>query len=220
MPTQRYTVLAADDHPVVRSGVRLLLGRERGFDLIAETCDATGTLTAVERHPPDVLILDLWMGGNDGLELLRQIRARWPEIRILVYSMNDERIFGPRALEAGAAGYVMKTESLEELRAALHIAAEGGRYMSGALAAELADSALRAVNRPRKPAVLATLTDRELQILRLIGTGHATAIIAETLRISPKTVGAHRENLKNKLGLEDGTALTQRAVQLVESHVL
>lgn len=205
---------------MVRSGLRLLLARERGFDLLAETGDAPTTLAAIERHPPELLILDLWMGGNDGFELLRQIHARWPEVRILVYSMNDERIFGPRVLHAGAAGYVMKTEGLDELLAALRIVAESGRYLSPTLAAELADSALRAVTLPRKPAVLATLTDRELQVLRLIGTAHATAAIAEALHISPKTVGAHRENLKNKLGIEDGAALTRRAVQLVETHVL
>jgi DNA-binding NarL/FixJ family response regulator len=213
-------VIVADDHPVVRSGVRLLLSRARGFDLVAETSDAASTLAALERQPPHILVLDLWMGGNDGFDLLRQVHARWPEVRILVYSMNDERVFGPRALHAGAAAYVMKTEGLDQLLAALRLVAGGGRYMSPTLAAELAEAALHAVSQPRKPAALATLTDRELQILRLIGTGHSTAFIAETLHISPKTVGAHRENLKNKLALDDGAELTRRAVQLVETHVL
>jgi DNA-binding NarL/FixJ family response regulator len=169
---------------------------------------------------PDLLILDLWMGGNDGIELLKEIRTDWPEIRILAYSMNDERIFGRRALQAGAAGYLMKSHGLDELLKALRIVAGGDRYLSAALAAELADIALRPASDPAKPAALAILTDRELQILRLIGTGQTTAAIAESLHISPKTVGAHREHLKDKLGLADAAALVHRAVVLVETRVL
>ena len=216
----RFTVLAADDHPVVLSGIRLLLRSEADFDLVAETHDAATTLAAVERLVPDLVILDLWMGGNDGFELLKQIRACWPEIRILAYSMNDERVFGRRVLQAGAAGYLMKSHGLDELLKALRVVADGGRYVSAALAAELADTALRSIQDPAKPAVLAALTDRELQILRLIGSGQTTAFIAETLHISPKTVGAHREHLKDKLGLTDAAALARHAALLVESRVL
>jgi DNA-binding NarL/FixJ family response regulator len=169
---------------------------------------------------PDLLILDLWMGGNDGFELLKQIRAGWPEILILAYSMNDERIFGRRVLQAGAAGYLMKSHGLDELLKALRIVAEGDRYLSAALAAELAGDALRSTSDPAKPAALAALTDRELQVLRLIGAGHTTASIAAALQISPKTVGAHREHLKDKLGLADGAALSRHAAVLVETRVL
>lgn len=207
----RFTVLAADDHPVVLSGIRLLLRSEADFDLVAETHDAATTLAAVERLVPDLVILDLWMGGNDGFELLKQIRA---------YSMNDERVFGRRVLQAGAAGYLMKSHGLDELLKALRVVADGGRYVSAALAAELADTALRSIQDPAKPAVLAALTDRELQILRLIGSGQTTAFIAETLHISPKTVGAHREHLKDKLGLTDAAALARHAALLVEARVL
>ena len=170
----RFTVLAADDHPVVLSGIRLLLRSEADFDLVAETHDAATTLAAVERLVPDLVILDLWMGGNDGFELLK----------------------------------------------ALRVVADGGRYVSAALAAELADTALRSIQDPAKPAVLAALTDRELQILRLIGSGQTTAFIAETLHIRAKTVGAHREHLKDKLGLTDAAALARHAALLVEARVL
>lgn len=214
------TVIAADDHPVVLSGIRLVLRGSGDFTLLAETADGATTLAAIEQTVPDLLILDLWMGENDGIELLREILKRWPSIRVLVYSMNDERSYGPRALRAGAAGYLMKSQGLDELLRALRIVAEGGRYLSQDLAAELIGSSLHPSPDPAKPAGLSTLSDREFQVLRLIGKGYSTSAIAHELQISPKTVGAHRENLKNKLDAENSASLVQKAILLVETRVL
>ncbi len=220
MPNRPLTVIAANDHPVVISGIRLLLQSEPDFVMIAETNDATGTIVAINHQVPDLLILDLWMGGNDGLELLRQIHRSWPEIRVLIYSMNDERIFGPRTLQAGAAGYLMKSRGPDEMLKALRLVATGGRYLSSNLVAGLMETALSRSQHPNHSTILTGLTDRELHILRLIGNGQTTAAIAKMLSISPKTVGAHRENLKNKLNAVNGAALTQQATLLVESRVL
>jgi DNA-binding NarL/FixJ family response regulator len=215
-----FSVIAADDHPVVLSGIRLVLRGAGDFRLLAETRDSATTLTAIRQNVPDLLILDLWMGDNNGIELLRRIHDEWPSIRVLVYSMNDERSYGMRALRVGAAGYLMKSHGLEELLGALRVIAAGRRYLSPDLAAEIIGNELHSKNEPPKSFVLAALSDREMQILRLIGLGHTTASIAQSLHISMKTVGAHRENLKNKLNHANAGALARQAVQLVESHVL
>lgn len=214
------TIIAADDHPVVLSGIRLALRGTEDFNLLAEAHDGTSTLAAIQENVPDLLILDLWMGDNDGMELLRSIRDRWPSIRVLVYSMNDERSYGVRALRAGAAGYLMKSHGLDELIKALRIIAADGRYLSPVLAAELIGSSLHSHHDPSKPSALAALSDREIQILRMIGRGQTTASISKELNISVKTVGAHRENLKNKLNAGNSASLVQMAVQLVENRIL
>lgn len=220
MPNARITVVAADDHPVVLSGIRLALRESDDFALLAEARDGAATIAAIEQKVPDLLILDLWMESNDGIELLSQIHRRWPSIRMLVYSMNDERCYGARALRAGASGYLMKSHGLDELLAALRVVAAGGRYVSPDLAAELISAGLCPPSEPAAIPELATLTNREIQILRLIGRGLTTAAIARDLNISAKTVGAHRENLKNKLNTANSSELARRAVQLVETRVL
>ncbi len=220
LPKPRFTVMAADDHAIVLSGIRLLLQAAEDFRLIAEIRSSEATLAAILECVPDVLILDLWMGDHDGIELIRKIHDGWPEIRILVYSMNDERNYAVRALRAGASGYLMKSHGLDELLTALRIVAQGGRYLGPELGAELIDHGLRPSPEARNPAMLSFLSDRELQILRLIGLGHTTASIASALYISTKTVGAHRENLKNKLSAENSAVLVRKATLLVESRVL
>ena len=220
--SETFTVLSGDDHPIVRSGVRLILATAAEFNLVAEAGNATETFAAVERYLPDLLILDLWMGGNDGLELIRRIMVRHPAARILVYSVNDERIFGPRTFKAGAAGYLMKQHGLEELLTALRVIAAGERYLSRELAVLITSTALdttrSANNLPL--ATLSSLTDRELQVLRLIGTGLGSAAIAQRLGISARTVGAHRENIKNKMRLPDAAALARQAAALTEARLL
>lgn len=215
-----FTVIAADDHPVVLSGVRLVLRGAGDFKLLAETQDGASTLAAIKEEVPDLLILDLWMGDNDGIELLRKIHDGWPSIRVLVYSMNDERSYGIRALRAGAAGYLMKSHGLDELVNALRIVAADGRYLSADLASEWIGRRLASEPGSANSRAIATLSDRELQILRLIGMEQTTAAIAKSLNLSTKTVEAHRGNLKNKLNLADSGALDRQAVHWVESHVL
>ena len=220
MSVQTFTVIAADDHPIVLSGIRLVLRGAGDFTLLAETEDGATTRAAIEHTVPDLLILDLWMGDNDGIDLLRRIHEEWPSIRVLVYSMNEESSYGMRALRAGAAGYLMKSHGLDELLVALRVIAAGERYLSPGLSAELICEGLQSKSGPAKHSALAALTDRELQVLRLIGMGNTTAFIAKSLNISTKTVGVHRENLKNKLKLANAASLARQAVHLVETHIL
>jgi DNA-binding NarL/FixJ family response regulator len=169
-PDKLTRVQVADDHPIVRTGVRLIVESAPDCEFLGETADAATTFAAVERNPPDVLVLDLWMGGNDGLDLIHRLRASHPQIRILVYSMADEQVFGPRVLRAGAAGFLLKDRGLDELLQAIRMVASGRRAISPALADELMEAGLRGVRAGEtKPVALGALTDRELQVLRLIG---------------------------------------------------
>jgi DNA-binding NarL/FixJ family response regulator len=208
-----------DDHPIVRVGVRLMIEAEAGLSCVGEAGSVSEAIDLVEKEHPEIIILDLWMGGNDGLELVRNLHAIAPKMDILVYSMNDELIYGARALRAGAAGYVMKDSGLAELSKAINSVRSGELYVSARLSQSLVAESLG--QRPTSAnQLIAGLTDRELQILRLLGSGKSTGDIAGRLSISPKTVGAHRENLKNKLGVDSGAELTQRATVMVERRLL
>ena len=220
-PDKTIHVHVADDHPVVRTGVRLIVDSAPDCAFLGETTNAETTFAAVEKQPPDVLVLDLWMGGNDGLDLIHRLTSTHPQTRILIYSSADERVFGPRALRAGAAGFLPKDRGLDELLQAIRTVAGGRRAISAALGEELMEAGLRGIRAGESEAPeLSALTDRELQVLRLIGRGQSSGKISETLKISPKTVGAHRENLKNKLQLADAAELAERAVTLVKQRLL
>ncbi|MGI9240324.1 MAG: response regulator, partial [Verrucomicrobiales bacterium] len=208
--TNTKSVAVIDDHPIVRIGVRLMLEAEDELTCVGEAGSVPEAVDLVEKETPDIIVLDLWMGGNDGLELVRNLRAIAPDMKILVYSMNEELVYGPRVLRAGAAGYVMKDSGLPELSKALRSICDGERYVSSRLSQSLVAESLG--SRPSSEnQQVAGLTDRELQILRLLGSGRSTGDIAERLNISPKTVGAHRENLKGKLGVDSASELAQRA---------
>jgi DNA-binding NarL/FixJ family response regulator len=216
---QSKRVAIIDDHPIVRVGVRLMVEAEAGLSCVGEAGSVSDAFVLVEAQAPDMVVLDLWMGGNDGLELVRNLHAIAPEMDILVYSMNDELIYGPRVLRAGAMAYVMKDSGLPELSKAITVVCEGGRYLSERLSGSLVAESLgqRPVSETQP---VGGLTDRELQIMRLLGSGKTTGEIAESLNISPKTVGAHRENLKLKLGVDSAAELAKKAVLLVENHIL
>ena len=215
--TRRVAVI--DDHPIVRIGVRLMLEAEENLTCVGEAGSVSEAIDLVETESPDIIVLDLWMGGNDGLELVRNLHAIAPDMDLLIYSMNDELIYGPRVLRAGAAGYVMKDSGLAELSKAIRSVCDGERYVSARLSQSLIAETLGTPPSSENRQV-AGLTDRELQILRLLGSGNSTGEIAGRLNISPKTVGAHRENLKNKLGVDSAAELVQRATVMVEHHLL
>ena len=217
--THSKRVAVIDDHPIVRVGVRLMLEADAGLECIGEAGSVSEAIHLVQAEAPDLVVLDLWMGGNDGLELIHNLRAIAPEMKILVYSMNDDLIYGPRVLRAGASGFVMKDSGLAELSKAIAVVCGGELYVSERLSSSLVAESLG--TRPTSEAQqIAGLTDREVQVLRLLGLGKSTGEIADSLHISPKTVGAHRENLKGKLGVNSAAELARRATVLVETHIL
>lgn len=205
----RIAVAVAEDHPAVLAGLAAVLEREQGFNVCARVDTAAAVRALVEREAPQVLVLDLMLHDHDGLALVKEVAALAPAVGIVVFSLHREEDYAERCLRAGAHGYVMKDAPVATLVAAIRAVAAGGRYFSPRVSASILGSVAGAA---RKPAGgYAQLTDREFQVFRLIGLALPTREIAAKLGVSVKTVEAHRENIKSKLGVDTGAALVARA---------
>jgi DNA-binding NarL/FixJ family response regulator len=202
-------ILIADDHPVVRTGLRQILGSEADVWIVAEVADGDALLHTLASAPVDVLLLDLAMPGAPFPALLREVKSRYPRLRVLVLSMQPEDQFAVRALRDGAAGYLSKDRSPQELIAAVRKVVQGGTYVSPTLADQLAT----ALDAGRAPIAHEALSDREHEVLRLIGAGKAVREIATTLSLSPKTVSTYRTRILEKLGLQTSAELIRYALQ-------
>ena len=205
-----------DDHPIMRHGLAQLVRAEDGLDVVGEAGSAREGLEVVGRLKPDLAVIDLTLPDKNGLELVKDIRALHPTTQCLVLSMHDETLYGERALRAGARGYVMKEEAADNLVTAIHKVISGGLYISESLNARMLEQVTGSSR--SKATGMDALTDRELEILALIGKGVATKVIAAQLSISARTVEAHRAHIKEKLSMTDGSALVRYAVQWVESQ--
>ncbi|WP_395749337.1 response regulator [Prosthecobacter sp.] len=205
-----------DDHPIMRHGLAQLIRAEDGLDVIGEAGSAREGFEIVHKLKPDLAVIDLTLPDKNGLELVKDIRAAHPATQCLVLSMHDETLYGERALRAGARGYVMKEEAADHLVTAIHKIISGGLYVSEALNTRMLEQVSGASR--SKATGMDALTDRELEILELIGKGVATKVIAAQLSISARTVEAHRAHIKEKFGMTDGAALVRYAVQWVESR--
>lgn len=190
---QPIRIVLADDHQVVRSGLRMLLDGERDFEVIAEAGDVEGARRSVRGHRPRVLVLDLNMPGGSSLEAIPVIREESPDTQIVVLTMQREPAFAREALGAGALGYVLKEAADEELIEAVRCAAAGSSYLNPALGAQIASEP--------PPGPPDNLSKREVDVLRLIALGHTNAEIAERLFLSVRTVETHRAHIQQKLGL-------------------
>jgi DNA-binding NarL/FixJ family response regulator len=213
--TERITVVVAEDHPVMREGLAKVLGDEGQFIVAGHAGSAREVRAIVEHTAPQVLVMDLMLGEDDGLALIKDLAALAPSLRIVVFSLQPEEIYAERCLRAGAHGYVLKREPVPTLLRAIRDTAAGGIAVSPRVSAAMLASVAGHTRKPIGPE--AQLTDRELQIFRLVGLAFSTRAIAEKLGISVKTAEAHRENIKNKLGLETHAALVARAAQWVQS---
>lgn len=209
-------IVLIDDHPIMRHGLAQLIRAEDGLDVIGEAGSAREGLEVVGNLKPDLAVIDLTLPDKNGLELVKDIRALHPSTLCIVLSMHDETLYGERALRAGARGYVMKEEAADHLVTAIHKIISGGLYVSESLNARMLEQVTGTAR--SKATGMEALTDRELEILALIGKGVATKIIAAQLSISARTVEAHRAHIKEKLGMTDGAALVRYAVQWVESR--
>jgi DNA-binding NarL/FixJ family response regulator len=205
------TVILADDHDVVRRGVRSILETAAGFKVVAEVADGLGAVQAVEKLKPTLLFLDLSMPRLHGLEALRQVRAASPHTKVLVLSMHNDEPYVIEALRAGAMAYILKgSESTEIIHAAGEVLA-GRRYLS----APLSERAITALSNqtPDQSDPLNALTPREREVLSLAAEGLSTSEMAEKLFISPRTAETHRTNLMQKLGLQSQTDLVRFAIR-------
>ncbi|MDB6134819.1 MAG: two component transcriptional regulator, LuxR family [Verrucomicrobiales bacterium] len=207
-------VFIIDDHPVFRGGLVRIVSQIPDLVVCGEAENATQAFEGLCRLNPDLVLMDISMPGKSGFELMQDVHAMKPELPVLIISMHDELLYAERALRAGARGYIMKQESPDEMLAAITKVLNGQVYASARTAATILDS----LSRPRSAAstsVLGKLTDRELEILRLIGRGNDTHQIAADLHISLKTVDTHRSHLREKLELKSNTELIHYAVRWV-----
>lgn len=207
-------VFLVDDHPTLRQGLALLVEKIGGYEVCGEAASAAEALEAIPTAAPTLVITDISLPDRNGLELIKDLKALFPTLPILVFSMHDEMMYAERSLRAGARGYLMKGAKTPILFDAIKRVTAGEIYLGDrATSIMLADlSATRAVRQK-----LDTLSDRELEVFELIGNSRTSVQIAEQLNISPKTVDAHRSNIKTKLNLTDARNLTREATQWVES---
>jgi DNA-binding NarL/FixJ family response regulator len=209
--TDRRKVLIVDDHPIVRQGLRLMIDEEPDLRVCGEAQSEREARVAIRELDPDVVIVDISLAQGDGLELVRDVHAHHPELPMLVLSMHDELIYAERLLAAGASGYIMKHAASDQLLVALRRVLAGGRYVSESLSESLART--RAGEPPAERAdPIERLSNRELQVLSLIGRGQSSREAAERLGLSVKTVETHRQSLKRKLNLETNAQLLQYAI--------
>ncbi len=216
MSPARSKVLIVDDHPILRHGIAQMVAREDDMEVCGEAGSVPDALAFIAAHPVDLAIVDLSLDDRSGMELIRTVRQRYPQLRCLVLSMHDENLHAERALRAGARGYVMKQEATRKIIAALRRVRDGHIYLSDALGSQLlqrlAGTAAAAEGTPAQQ--LSALSDRELEVLRLIGKGMKTGDIARALSRSVHTVEAHRANIKRKLALKNAGELAQYAFGL------
>ena len=215
----RKRILVCDPTPLCREALRSLILSDAGLTLKAACSTAIETLSVLETCSADLVIVELSDADGCGLGLIQDLRVHHPRIRILVLSSHPETCIGERALQAGAHGFVQKSKGLETILRAIHTVAEGGPYFSEELSARLAQKYL-GVGNSAGADPLEGLSNRELQVFRLLGSGQSTRVIAASLGISIKTVETYVDHLKRKLGVESGVALTHRAVQWMERGIL
>src|SRR5580698_6450192 len=209
---RKKTVYVVDDHPIVRQGLTLLINQEPDLTVCGEAEEMHSALSAIQAVRPDILIVDISLNGPDGLELLKNIRLGAPRLPVLILSMHDESIYAERALRAGANGYIMKQEATERVLVALRRILSGEIYVSDKIANSMLQHYVRGAN-PSEHSSIAELTDRELEVFRLIGEGHGTRQIAEALHLSVKTVESYQAHIKEKLSLRSARELVQHAVE-------
>ena len=210
-------VLVVDDHPLLRKGVSQLIDQERDLVVVGEAEDAQKAMTAIEICHPDIALIDISLNGGSGIELLKNIKVRFPKLLTLVLSMHDESVYAHRALRAGAAGYIMKQEGAENVLTALRKVLRGEVYLSERLGSRMLHT-LVGGQAATSTSPIEQLSDRELEVFNLIGQGHGTRPIAEKLHLSVKTIESHRAHIKEKLHLQNATELVHHAIQWVQSE--
>lgn len=207
-------VLVVDDHPIVREGLANVINRTNDLAICGQAENPQVALEIIETSKPDIVIADISLAGQSGLDLVKDISVRYPQIPIVVHSMHDESLYAERCLRSGARGYVMKQEPPQRLLEAVRGVLRGEVCLSKTMTERL----LHRFSDSRRLSPMDSLTEREFQVLDLIGHGHPTRRVAELLHVSDKTVQTHREHLKEKLSLKDATSLVKYAVQWVQGQ--
>ena len=214
---RKHEVFMVEDHPITREVLAQLINYQDDLHVCGVAGTAAKALWGIESQRPDLVMVDVSLPDGHGIELVKDIKARYPQLRVLVLSMHDEALYAERAIRAGAAGYIMKQEPTDTVLAAARQVLTGKPYLSPKLQERVLQRFASGLATPVTSEV-ERLTDRELEIFELIGRGRGTREIAEQLRLSVSTVETHRAHLKEKLELESATELVRHAVQWVGSR--
>ncbi|MCB1203004.1 MAG: response regulator transcription factor [Verrucomicrobiae bacterium] len=214
-PASKARVAVVDDHPIMRMGLRQLLESSQLVEVVGEAGSVSEALALVESvKPVDLVIVDISLPDRSGLELIRDLRCVDPDLRTLVVSSHDEKVYAERVLRAGGRGYLMKDRAPEQLLAAVGQVLEGGIFLSPAMTSRMMEALSGA--KPASP--ISGLTDRELEVFRAIGEGKSSREISGLLGVSIRTIDAHRTHIKEKLGLRDAAELSYEAIRWMESQ--
>jgi DNA-binding NarL/FixJ family response regulator len=206
-------IFIVDDHPLVREGLNLRISTQTDMTVCGEAGSEEEAYSTIVDMKPDLVIVDISLKDGNGLELIKRLKGRCHDLKMLVVSGHSESLYAERALRAGAMGYLNKQESNSKLLDAIRMTSSGERFMSPEIAQRLIGKAIGNPNASQTP--IESLTDRELEVFQLIGKGQSTGAIAESLFLSTHTIDTHRENIKRKLGIKSGTELNRAAVQWV-----
>ncbi|MDP3920480.1 MAG: response regulator transcription factor [Candidatus Omnitrophota bacterium] len=213
--SRKKKILLVDDHPVMLEGLSKLIAENEGLAVCGTAEDEAGVIDAISEHRPDAIIMDIGLKNSNGLNIMKSLHAQKSTIPILVLSMHDEALYAERCLKAGALGYLMKQEAPDKVIEALFRVLSGSIYVSEKIIDRIVQRTT--TNRDANVrGITECLTDRELEVFELIGTGHGTRDIAEKLNLSVKTVETYRERIKVKLGFKTGTQLVQQAHSWVQ----
>jgi DNA-binding NarL/FixJ family response regulator len=209
-------ILVVDDHPIVRQGLVQMINHEPDMEVCGQAEDAHIALQSIDKLKPDMAVVDVSLQGASGIELMKNVKNLHPHFKMLALSMHDESLYAERALKAGARGYIMKQEAPEKVISAIRKVLAGEIYVSENMTSRMVH---KLVDGAEDGATgIESLTDRELEVFRLIGLGHGTKQIADELFLSVKTIESYRAHIKEKLALDNATELIQHAIQWVNSE--
>jgi DNA-binding NarL/FixJ family response regulator len=215
---RKRTVLIVDDHPIVRQGLAQLINQEKDLEVCGQAEDVHEALQAIRKLSPDLVITDISLKDTSGIDLIKDLKVQYPDLPVLALSMYDEAVYGERALRAGARGYIMKQEATEKVATAVRRVLAGEIYVSAGMAAQMVSKIVGGGPR-RTGSPVECLSDRELEVFRLIGEGYGTREMADKLHLSVKTIETYRAHIKDKLAVEDANELLRVAIQWVNAEL-
>jgi len=218
--SRRIELIVVDDHPIFRQGLVNVIETNERYKVIGEANTIAEAMSLVEAHPPNILLVDISLHHENGLELVKTIHRTMPQVYQLVISMYDEIIYASKALHAGSRGYVMKQEATATLRSAIETVLKGKIYLSDAMQERLIDSYASWDTKKPEMDLITQLSVREMQVFRMIGQGFGVSEIAEILNLSGKTINAYRDNIRQKLSISDAGSLRKFAIKWIQSEFI
>lgn len=216
-PSAQSRIFIVDDHTMFREGLRQLIEREPELTVCGDAASAVEALQSIRQTRPDLVIVDISLGGTSGIDLIKSIRSDYADLPVLVVSMHDESLYAERALRAGAMGYVMKHEPAKTMKAAIRKVLGGDMHLSEKMASSVISRFLRGTP-DRPPSPIETLSDRELEVFRMLGHGKGTRQIAEEMSVTIPTINSFRNRIKEKLQLKTSTEVMLHAIQWVQQE--